>query len=266
MDPALKVQTQIRQNAEELSAFLGDLGKWEQQVGRRDEALRGKKPRERPQAAEEPQAPDRSHPESVALPAAAPVRGDSHTVSLTPASIAGSFVPPPAGAAVPKASRQVSGLDPEAAQRERGNLEFRSGDFAAAVKSYTRCLGMKPDNVAAFSNRASAYLKLREFGRAESDCSSALRVDPSHLKSLVRRASARNALGRHRAALQDLLAAQSLEPGSASIRAEVSRTREMLRSAVNRAPFVSVEPTQSDGHGDAPCGPLMPPDRPVASA
>ena len=256
MDPALKVQTQIRQNAEELSAFLGDLGKWEQQAGLRDEALRGKKQRTRPQGAG--LAPAHGRPETHTIPAANPVRGDSEAVSLTPASIAGCFVPLPSGAAVAKAARQISSLDPEAAQRERGNEEFRSGNFAAAVKSYTRCLGMKPANVAAFANRASAYLKLREFVKAESDCSAALRMDPKHVKSLVRRASARNALGRHRAALLDLLAAQALEPGSSSIRVELSRTRELLRSAVNRAPLVSVAPSFVLSPGSVPCGPQMP--------
>lgn len=33
-----------------------------------------------------------------------------------------------------------------------------------------------------FSNRAMAYLKLREFGKAEHDASMALALDPTHVK------------------------------------------------------------------------------------
>jgi len=71
-------------------------------------------------------------------------------------------------------------------------------------QSYTKCLGLKSKNYVAFSNRAMAYLKLKEFIRAEQDCNFALDIQKDHVKSLMRRATARNALGRHRGALTDL--------------------------------------------------------------
>jgi tetratricopeptide (TPR) repeat protein len=170
----------------------------------------------------------------------------------------------------------VSPLDPEEAQRERylllhctvlyllnytpsqlivyrGNSEYRAGNFAAAVKSYTRCLGIRSGNAVAFSNRAAAFLKLKEYSKAESDCSSALAIDPGHIKSLTRRAAARTAAGQHRAALADLLRANSLDPAAGAIRAELSKARELLRNAVARAPFVPVL-CQADDQG-VPCGP-----------
>jgi hypothetical protein len=89
-------------------------------------------------------------------------------------------------------------------------------------------------NFVAFSNRAMAYLKMKEYLKAEVvlyyisllvftslncfffsfqiDSSCALSIEPSHCKSLQRRATARNALGKHRAALIDLLSAQNYEP------------------------------------------------------
>lgn len=56
-----------------------------------------------------------------------------------------------------------------------------------------------------------AYLKLKEYNRAVSDCNSALQIDPRHVKTLLRRASGLNALGKHRAALKDLLFAEGIE-------------------------------------------------------
>jgi hypothetical protein len=37
----------------------------------------------------------------------------------------------------------ASTKDAETAERERGNEEFSAGNFNAAVKSYTKCLGLK---------------------------------------------------------------------------------------------------------------------------
>lgn len=49
-----------------------------------------------------------------------------------------------------------------------------------------------------------ACLKTKDFINAERDCKSALNIEPGHIKSYIRRATARNALGKHRGALQDL--------------------------------------------------------------
>eukprot|EP01041_Mallomonas_annulata_P010232 gene10232-21337_t len=131
---------------------------------------------------------------------------------LTPATIVQKYIPSqPVVTAVPRALGQSSGLDAEAVERERGNDEFKKGNFPLAIKSYTKCLGMKTRNYIAFSNRAMAYLRLKEHVLAETDCSCALSIHPGHVKSLVRRAAARTALGKHRAALTDLLVACSLD-------------------------------------------------------
>lgn len=61
------------------------------------------------------------------------------------------------------------------------------------------------------------HQQLKEFGKAESDCDAALRVEPGHVKSLQRRAVARNALGKHRAALSDLQTAGEIDPTSKQV-------------------------------------------------
>lgn len=44
---------------------------------------------------------------------------------------------------VPKALGTYQEKEAEEVERERGNTEFKNGNFAAAVKSYTKCLGLK---------------------------------------------------------------------------------------------------------------------------
>ena len=60
-------------------------------------------------------------------------------------------------------------------------------------------------------------LQLKEFGKAEADGNAALKLDPRHVKSLQRRAAARNALGKHRAALSDLQSAAEIDPSSKEV-------------------------------------------------
>ncbi|CAM9177812.1 unnamed protein product, partial [Chrysoparadoxa australica] len=160
----------------------------------------------------------------------------------TPATIVGQVRP--ARAVVPEPLGQVRDADLEEEERRKGNEHFKSGDFAAAAKCYTRCLGMNSKNVLAFSNRAMAYIKLREFLKAEQDCTLALRIDPQHAKSFQRRACARNALGMHRAALADLIQAGELMPNARDIRQETNRSRELLKAAMHRCPKkrVSITP------------------------
>ena len=72
----------------------------------------------------------------------------------------------PAVVQVPRALGNYQTRDLEECERERGNSEFKAGNFTAAVKCYTKCLGLKARNYVAFSNRAMAYLKLKEYSRA----------------------------------------------------------------------------------------------------
>ncbi|CAM9815051.1 unnamed protein product, partial [Laminaria digitata] len=152
-----------------------------------------------------------------------PLPSPSLPTSQTPA-------PPIAGGTV------VASRDLEREERERGNAKFGRGKFDEAIKSYTRCVGMNRKSSLAFSNRAMAYLKLKEFGKSEADSDAALRIDPRHVKSLQRRATARNALGKHRAALGDLQTASEIDPASKEIRKDLSKTLETLKTVVRRAP------------------------------
>ncbi|GLE04272.1 hypothetical protein PINS_up013183 [Pythium insidiosum] len=81
-----------------------------------------------------------------------------------------------------------------------------------------------------------AYIKNREYSKAEDDCTRALGVDPNHVKCLHRRGTARNALGKHRLALEDFERAARLEPKNKTILSQVVASKELLRTAIKRAP------------------------------
>ena len=243
----IKVQAQIRHNAEEISSYLSDMAKWEKNITKKDAQIRGKTG---VTAKALPIRPGSGtvkviEKTQVEMVSSGPSINEGDELDLTPATLATrgaamAAVEPILKAQIPAARGIASTKDAETSERERGNVEYETGNFTAAVKSYTKCLGLKQRNYVGFSNRAMAYIKLKEYLRAESDCTSALSIEPQHVKSLIRRATARNALGKHRAALQDLIDASDHEPSNKQVRLELQRTKEMLRSSVNRAPLVSI--------------------------
>ena len=56
--------------------------------------------------------------------------------------------------------------------------------------------------------QAMAHLKLKSWAQAEADATSALEIDPFHFKSLQRRCVARLSMGKVRAAMMDVCAAE----------------------------------------------------------
>ena len=230
----VKLQSQIRQNAEELSSYLTDIAKWESSMNKKPTAkdskvssVRGSinnpiresgtikvsqnnsdtdisrnlKPADShtydkgykkwenfdvKDALDELDLEDtsRSNPLSISINSfknsdttdeitSKNDEDDSKTktiLNLTPANIISPEsikISSISDEQIPKARGVESSADPEATERERGNQEFKAGNYTAAIKCYTKCLGMKPKNYTAFSNRAMAYLKTKEYSRAE---------------------------------------------------------------------------------------------------
>ncbi|OWZ19476.1 Galactose oxidase [Phytophthora megakarya] len=113
------------------------------------------------------------------------------------------------------------------AAKDEGNALFRQGHMEAAISAYSRCLEMDPSNALCRSNRAAAYLKLKQFDLAAADCTKAIDVTPT-IKSFMRRATAYIALQQYRQAVADLIAALVFELRN-------KECREKLRAIVDTA-------------------------------
>ena len=70
-------------------------------------------------------------------------------------------------------------IDPEksAVAREEGNVLFKAGDFAGAVKSYTESIKRDPKDPRGYNNRAAAYTKLVALPEALKDANEAIKTD-----------------------------------------------------------------------------------------
>lgn len=78
-------------------------------------------------------------------------------------------------------------IDPEksAIAREEGNVLFKNGDFAGAVKSYTESIKRDPADPRGYNNRAAAYTKLVALPEALKDANEAIKTDPTFGASLL---------------------------------------------------------------------------------
>jgi DnaJ family protein C protein 7 len=125
--------------------------------------------------------------------------------------------------------------EPEDAEslKEKGNAAFKAGKYGSAVDLYTKAIDMSPSEPTYHSNRAAAYMSLKQFRKALADCQQALALQPSPtpsspspsspkattpppaLKVLFRLARCQLALGQPTPALSTLSTLLSQDPGNA---------------------------------------------------
>lgn len=98
------------------------------------------------------------------------------------------------------------------AEKDKGNNFFKAGKWDQAIEKYTRGMQLDPMNCMLPANRAMALLKKQQYAAAETDCTLALSLDPTYIKALQRRATARDALNKLELALADFDQVLKLEP------------------------------------------------------
>jgi tetratricopeptide (TPR) repeat protein len=108
-----------------------------------------------------------------------------------------------------------------------GNSLFGAGDYEAAAAEYSKGLEAAPagDQIQAvlYANRAACWLKLENHTAAARDCTSALAIDGSYQKALVRRSTAYQTLDDLERALQDAQKVKELSPTDAWANQTVTR-------------------------------------------
>jgi len=97
------------------------------------------------------------------------------------------------------------------------NNLYVSNEFQEAVDVYTKALDKCPlkfnqDRSVLFSNRAAAKLKMDQNDSALNDCNEALRLNPTYLKALVRRAQLFEDLDKPHESMNDYQEVLKLDP------------------------------------------------------
>ncbi|KAJ7229034.1 activator of Hsp70 and Hsp90 chaperone [Mycena pura] len=105
-------------------------------------------------------------------------------------------------------------IDPEKshAAREEGNVQFKSGDFAGAVKSYTESIKRDPSDARGYNNRAAAYMKLVALPEALKDVNEAIKTDPEFTRAYIRKATILFTMREYTKALEAVQEAREHDP------------------------------------------------------
>ncbi len=243
-----RLTSQVRQRTEDLQAYMRDLDTWQQDMEARDQQLRqkardaagdkaaskrktsGQDKEAESSAAEDAESDTSKRPKEQRISSYDYRQWDKFDVDKALQDMDSK-----------EGKDKVQDEDSEedearlaqeaAALKEKGNQHFKRGDFDRAVECYTRGILCDPRSAVLPANRAMALLKkggrgaLRE---AEADCTVALDLDPTYVKALQRRATARLRLGRLEESLSDFEGVLRLEPGDRLAKGEVERIKKAL--------------------------------------
>ncbi|KAF2900575.1 hypothetical protein ILUMI_05617 [Ignelater luminosus] len=115
-------------------------------------------------------------------------------------------------------------------EKEKGNKYVKQQKWDEAIKCYTKaieCYGYDP---IFYANRALCYLKKQRYQEAETDCTTALRLDKTYVKAYQRRAAAREALNQLSEAHGDLLKVFDYEPNNKESKAALMKLEKKLET------------------------------------
>uniref|UniRef100_A0A3B4VR39 Tetratricopeptide repeat protein 1 n=2 Tax=Seriola dumerili TaxID=41447 RepID=A0A3B4VR39_SERDU len=129
-----------------------------------------------------------------------------------------------------KESRQQQSLT----LKEKGNSQFKAGDWLEAERSYTEALVLCPvcfsrERAVLFSNRAAARLHLDLKDQAISDCTRAIELNPDYVRALLRRAELYEQTEKLDEALEDYKKVLDQDPNQTSARQACMRLPQQIQ-------------------------------------
>ncbi|CAE6474116.1 unnamed protein product [Rhizoctonia solani] len=104
--------------------------------------------------------------------------------------------------------------------KERGNDQFRKGQYESAIESYSKAISLNSNEPSYLTNRAASYMALKKFAPALADCQTAASLQSANPvpKTLLRLARCHLALGDVPACLAALRDLPDSTPGLQDIR------------------------------------------------
>ncbi|GLJ51320.1 hypothetical protein SUGI_1091300 [Cryptomeria japonica] len=116
--------------------------------------------------------------------------------------------------------------------RSNGNQRFQHGDWKGAITCYSECIEIYNKEamdvfVSCYSDRAEAFLKLEEYGKAVEDCEKALQLHSTHLKSLFRKGRALHELKEYNLACSCFRLALEQSPDAKEIKSHYDKSKKM---------------------------------------
>lgn len=113
--------------------------------------------------------------------------------------------------------------------KTKGNTAFAAGIFDEAITHFTTCIQLDSENEVYYSNRAAAYISLKQYTKAIQDARRVIAIRPKWAKGHARLAAAHFALQDYSEAKQALQRASELEPDDAHLLESLQKADTMER-------------------------------------
>ncbi|KAB0795031.1 hypothetical protein PPYR_00814 [Photinus pyralis] len=248
MDP-ITLQKQIRDNSTDLANFCSDLKQWGEEMKNKDEALKC-------DTAPDDQllAANKSKTKKIELLESNAEKPKKKTKKRIKASDYAAWEKFDVDAECAKldVSEKDNDLDGDLTdeydedshdqavyEKEKGNNFVKHHKWDQAILCYTKAIECYAYDPIFYANRALCYLKKENYKLAETDCTSALRLDKSYVKAYQRRAAAREALNQLTEAHDDLLKVFDYEPNNKESKTALSKLEKKLEN-VNKKPIIKL--------------------------
>jgi stress-induced-phosphoprotein 1 len=139
-----------------------------------------------------------------------------------------------------EAARAYLDKDKAIEAKEAGNAAFKAGDFPEAIAQYSEAIKRDPENAVYWNNRATARCKIMDFGGAMTDCETAMKLDPTYLKSYARKARIQILNKEYHKALDTV--SQGLDHDETHV--ELREVMAELQSKIERAMYEAPDPVR----------------------
>ncbi|KAF2069763.1 hypothetical protein CYY_008915 [Polysphondylium violaceum] len=124
--------------------------------------------------------------------------------------------------------------------KDKGNQLFAQQKYKESIECYTSAIQMDPTNSILYSNRAMAYIKLKNFNQAEVECTRCLNLDNTNLKAYHRRGLSRLELRKYNEAIQDFKVVLKSDPNNKESQNELNRAIKLKDSTPIVSPMKSI--------------------------
>jgi stress-induced-phosphoprotein 1 len=114
-------------------------------------------------------------------------------------------------------------------EKEKGNVFFRSGDFASAIERYKEAILRNPEEHTLYNNLAAAYIKVGEFREALEASEKCLEMKPDFVKGYARKGKALAGMKEYYKALKTFDEGMKLDPSNPELTSESTRVAQLMQ-------------------------------------
>lgn len=127
------------------------------------------------------------------------------------------------------------------AYKEKGNEEFKKGNFDKAIEFYTYATEMDPRNHVFYTNRALCYDKMQKYDKALRDAEKSLELKGDWEKGHFRRAAALQKLARFQEALDAYDRCLGLNPNDANYKKSYDECKREMFKGMSDSEILKIE-------------------------